>query len=628
MINITEEQKALFLRDSVPKQFVVAFPNGEYPNITNEQIMADSVSFTESLCSQDTFKLGLCEASTISFTAMNVPNIKGTVIKCSIIADGFEIVYGTFKVDSCPLNDDGSRTITGYSLLGNGELGVYMKCVVSGRSSTPDAFVIGADQFHYINNAIGNDYRDASLAYASVAVSSTTPTFAWRTMTGQGKETLNVRLTYSTIPSAENGSVYQYSAPMLSDSAINAVRSYFNTSYKNGYTNALSILESLESILINGYDMSVMYPCAQGIASYAFVQGLGVTVRGVVTAIQVVTTGGQTRYSRTFRTGTVEAFKVTGFSNIGTVRLPRIKNVDGQYVIDLSTFSMTAFNIAFAENKGAMGRIDRETGAYDLFTLSREAVAEAIPSSRVMSIELDEYGVDNVSTVNVRFIDANGEEIVTTVTSGEDIGMSYTVSNYLTQQSLTQAEAESIGRLVLNGLNGISYMPMVLKTKGMPYLETGDRISVAYKGETYETLVLRRTIDGITHLADTIVACQFYKDDTYSGASSSSSSGGTETPYPGDAYINRLIDARMSSSGLFIDPSKVTSVGSGTTYTAPYNGILYFQGATGLSVSLDGVQVIGGGGSTQSGVLMLPMKSGQVMTSTKSLSQMFFCGTF
>lgn len=84
MINVPEEIKTLLKQSSVQKNFRVSFPNGDHPDLTNTQVISESVEFTESLCSQDSLKFGLCEASTISFETFGVGNIKDKTIDCSL----------------------------------------------------------------------------------------------------------------------------------------------------------------------------------------------------------------------------------------------------------------------------------------------------------------------------------------------------------------------------------------------------------------------------------------------------------------------------------------------------------------------------------------------------------------
>lgn len=143
MIQVPEEIKELLKQRNVRKNCRVHFPNGDSPlpdngDITNINLVAESVEFTESICSQDELKFGLCEASTISFQTFNIPNIKGKTIDVSIELDCtslidsnidgiitrddldypvFPISYGKFIVDSCPRDSANmqKRKITAYS---------------------------------------------------------------------------------------------------------------------------------------------------------------------------------------------------------------------------------------------------------------------------------------------------------------------------------------------------------------------------------------------------------------------------------------------------------------------------------------------------------------------------------
>ena len=149
MLNIPDEVKALFSSDTVKKNFHVHFPDGETSDLNNEDIVSESVSFIESLCSQQYFKFGLAEASQIEFTAVGIPNVRGAYIEaaieidCTRLGDAwaaehlpdltlpfltaqtcfygdklyYRVPYGRFKIDTCPRNHGAmyQRQITAYS---------------------------------------------------------------------------------------------------------------------------------------------------------------------------------------------------------------------------------------------------------------------------------------------------------------------------------------------------------------------------------------------------------------------------------------------------------------------------------------------------------------------------------
>ena len=149
MLNIPDSIKTLFKTDGVRKNFRVHFPNGEMSDLTNENVVAESVEFSESLMSQSVFRFGLAEASTLEFETVGVGNMLGYTIEAGIEIDtsslsaadisaiqadegdgvlvlsadsdigyGFyRIPLGTFYVDKCP-RDHGAMThrkVTAYS---------------------------------------------------------------------------------------------------------------------------------------------------------------------------------------------------------------------------------------------------------------------------------------------------------------------------------------------------------------------------------------------------------------------------------------------------------------------------------------------------------------------------------
>ena len=80
MLNIPSTIKALYLTEGRPdirKNFRVTFPNGEYPDINGDQILSESVKFTESIMSQSSFRFGLAEAPQIQFEVIGAGNMLG-----------------------------------------------------------------------------------------------------------------------------------------------------------------------------------------------------------------------------------------------------------------------------------------------------------------------------------------------------------------------------------------------------------------------------------------------------------------------------------------------------------------------------------------------------------------------
>lgn len=167
MLTIPQEIKDILHLDSAYKNIRIHFPNGERSDICNDLIVKDSVSFTESLCSQNTLKFGLCESPVFECEVVGVGNIKGATIEvyCEVECDSavedsvfrndlqkyvYPIPYGVFVVQECKRQADMQhRKIVAYSVLINEDINQnyleYCKMYESRdyvTSYNPNAFVL------------------------------------------------------------------------------------------------------------------------------------------------------------------------------------------------------------------------------------------------------------------------------------------------------------------------------------------------------------------------------------------------------------------------------------------------------------------------------------------------------
>ena len=96
MIQIPEEIKTLLKTDSIKKNFRVHFPNGEHADLTNADIVEESVTLTESICSASQLKIGMCETPSIEFETIGVGYIRGAEIECSLEVECVDIKSHTW----------------------------------------------------------------------------------------------------------------------------------------------------------------------------------------------------------------------------------------------------------------------------------------------------------------------------------------------------------------------------------------------------------------------------------------------------------------------------------------------------------------------------------------------------
>ena len=142
MISVPQDIKHYLHYDHRYKNIRIHFPNGERSDICNNLIVKDSVSFKESLCSQNTLKFGLCESPVFECEVVGVGNIKGATIEvyCEVecryeTPDAvwkpdlhmyvYPIRYGVFIIDSCQRQADmNHRKIVAYNAVAVGDWGV------------------------------------------------------------------------------------------------------------------------------------------------------------------------------------------------------------------------------------------------------------------------------------------------------------------------------------------------------------------------------------------------------------------------------------------------------------------------------------------------------------------------
>ena len=187
MISVPDSIKEKLHLDHCQKNIRIHFPNGERSDICNDLIVKDSVSFTESLCSQDSLKFGLCEASTFECETVGVGNIKDAQIDvtCEVYCDQtisgaewrtdlqhyvYPIQYGLFTVASCQRQADmNHRKITAYGGSGAYDWGISLYEKMLGQFALGGAFSISQYplEYMYMNANLLNFDSDIWLDYPS-----------------------------------------------------------------------------------------------------------------------------------------------------------------------------------------------------------------------------------------------------------------------------------------------------------------------------------------------------------------------------------------------------------------------------------------------------------------------------
>lgn len=113
MLNLTDEQKAMFYSSGYYKGYRMVFDDINL-TIDNEIIHQESVTITQSICSDEELSLGGCIASSIEFEVSEVmdKDVSGLEFKCYMDVEDAEgntvltIPMGVYRVDSAKCVDD------------------------------------------------------------------------------------------------------------------------------------------------------------------------------------------------------------------------------------------------------------------------------------------------------------------------------------------------------------------------------------------------------------------------------------------------------------------------------------------------------------------------------------------
>lgn len=320
MLNIPSSIKALYLTEGRPdirKNFRVVFPNGEYPDINGDQILSESVKFTESIMSQSSFRFGLAEAPQVQFEVIGAGNMLGMTIDCyheiettslsaaeiaSIQAgtwDGelvleadsdlgfgfFRIPLGEFFVDKCPRNHGAMthRRVVAYGpdLGKETSLSPFYQFVAK-QLYTGDKWRLYPD-FYYANlynndRGILNKFAHTSRSYSTS--SQATPVM-YISLAGGGTLQLsstvkaNGSATYFTLPQANAGMTLVRITGLKTAAA--AARASLRTYLANNNLTLAGATYSGTTFATNEDGIDAMIRAAFGDAFIGFRQAIGAT---------------------------------------------------------------------------------------------------------------------------------------------------------------------------------------------------------------------------------------------------------------------------------------------------------------------------------------------------------------
>lgn len=608
MLNIPESVKALFKADGIRKNFRVHFPNGELPDITNDNIVQESVQFTESLCSQDVLKFGLTEASVLEFETVGVANMYGMTIEAGIeidlsslsaaeiaeIAAGswdgiyvpesavFRVPYGVFQVESCPRDHQAMthRKVTAYTfsahkLFMNPFEEAKLKVFYPGDAYKPNLYYLMLSLLGWKDNSIILD--EGFLEGAALSqTSSSNPISKTITLSkiGGGTIDLTSNINQNIGYHHTSGSQTSYTVQMkelyslhknyLTDENISLLFDEIAEALENlgtidlagsGYDSWLELAKDFctdddgNITLHPSFRYAVYYQSGTNtytatatICHYFTEENKAIYPLADLTTYgsgqQPSSSGGSSYwgvafdrvlgtfrlpYSMNIRQGTTNIYSKSWSSDIPTVkkyeRAEAIPNYQLSFASTLQTVMGLSTLYSFAnsysvgdiiggwlELHAKFGKAARN-GNTEVYEISTDSPISVIPGE-YMGFWWDEYDIDSVGSVKYTFQNEKNEQCDGVYEFGTGLSV-YDMSGNPTLEAIVGINEEIINEFLTGSfvpnLNPITFTPIDMEMKGLPYLEAGDYLAIAAEdGTIVNSFIMRMEISGIQMLTATI----------------------------------------------------------------------------------------------------------------------------
>lgn len=535
MLSIPAAIEQLIKADGTRKNFRVHFPDGDLPDLTNADIVVESVKFTEDVCSGERFRFGSADASTIEFEMVGIPNIIGKTIICvmeyavpaalqSLYGTWYGIPYGVFTVDSCPRDHKAMthRKVTAYSQrFTNAFLPELESWKMSRRAQK---------KWYYMNPY----YFLAELGIVTPSTetpqSGTTGTSAYQAYSNvEDGQTVLRRLygyypanTYQVFDVTDLDAIYEIGITGSLATLKEILESHHLTITNPVVSATLSItnpnqLELRYHIPLrdNGdgtVSADLIYPQCPQIESGATVKlyiPLTLDIRytdqnaPANNWTEVVTIGTACTVDKLTQTGTEAEMQLAFGSTLDS---------SSGYTF-YNAYSAAEIISGYAELTGGMVRTNRD-GSFEIVYLDNSSPYALTAANVVESAWWDEYIVAPVTAVKYDYVDKSGQQCYGEYSISDDGGSIYDMSgnyilNHLKGATSSYIEGTLLRYLFRPQAGTITFTPLDAAFNGLTYLQPGDAITLtAADGTVIESYILSQTFDGIQVIVQDIQTVQ------------------------------------------------------------------------------------------------------------------------
>lgn len=554
MIEISKELQQLYATDGISKMLKI-YVIGTDTVLSNDEIVSESFILTEILSDKEQITYGLCNSSKIEFTTIGDNYItEGSILKITILigSDITELPLGTYIVDSVEKQTNKNlKNIIAYDRLYNIDntdmLYFYEKTIF------PLTLKQLRDNFF---NYVGINCDDITLLNDSLTVNE---------YNDFRKLSAREFLTQICELNAVFGKMSRYDTfkflDIVKSNHNNMVEDISSMSNMFIFANDTSFSITLPPIAINGenatgtidwgdgtvenYDSQLQWDTLTPI-SHTYNQGGNYTVIIKTNKFMSITNGfcASNQYIREAHISegikTISAGAFYGASNLELVYLPSTAKVDTQSFVNCNSLSTVTFGslsqssiVDLTENNTMafyncpkLKNISYYTDNIALISTSvsnyfQKSENEYIPVNYLYAqtknnlLEFTEYPIRTVKTkgfitkkINRIKVIESGGAVLYNIGLGNDEPNCYNIKgNFLLINRTSNDETlqKTINSLY-DKMNALYYTPCEVTAKGLPYLETGDLLTITKDNQTFSTYILSRTLKGTIALLDNFSA--------------------------------------------------------------------------------------------------------------------------
>lgn len=572
MINVSAKVKDLLRQGSCKKRyrFIVEKETilSEQFTIDNNNIVSESVSIVEKLCSSDELKFGLCEGSSLEFQYFGFPSIKGRLIHAYI---DIEIGKRSFSpgheepiYEPIPLGWFRCMEISRQASTGIYKATCYDKLMSDylDADATEDiSNIIKEGEYGYTNQVSVYTLIKKLLEGYGIEEDIYNAT----ELSFDGPKSCNITtipLCYSDgTPYGANLYLYMYEISMkleenefyyfdlFTRNLLGFAKENIWSRYKDEYTKVNGTVYTIERYASTSYrdawdlcgeiscrknaDINTFFFDRKGGASdyttdtYSKCWSIGVNIPVYATTGTREPSIIPTTWDYYFRETWGINYK---FFSVYKKELSDIQKVrlDSNFINNNSKVTLRELQSSVFELNAQFGKLDRETDLFSGISLGQERLfpsnglhpsetlypggtAERANKSMYSKLWADKGNVRTFRNLEIHYKTLDEQQKET-----EDVFIYYVNSNgtddYIMDDNWllknliwTKDQIRKYGLDMTFAMRNISWFPFEMWCPALPYLETGDEIEISIDDEVYTSYILQRTMSGIQRLEDTYI---------------------------------------------------------------------------------------------------------------------------